>query len=60
MTLALTLFGRGGGGGGQKVPTLTLSVNNMFDIEANANKLSDFSKNLSGNNLVRHILDKAI
>ena len=32
-----------GGGGGQKVPALTLSVNNFFDIEANATKLGDFS-----------------
>ena len=33
--LSLTLFGLGvGGGGGQKVPTLTLNVNNFFNIEA--------------------------
>ena len=32
-----------GGGGGQKVPELTLNVNNFSDIEANATKLSDFS-----------------
>ena len=42
----LTLFspGKGGGGEGQKVPALTLNVNNFFNIEANATKLSDFSE----------------
>ena len=40
----LSLFGLGGwGGGGEKVPALTLNVNNFFNIEANATKLSDFS-----------------
>ena len=29
--------------GGQKVPALTLNVNNFFNIETNATKLSDFS-----------------
>ena len=48
----LTLFGllRGGGGGGggsrgQRVLSLTLIVNNFFNIEANATKLGDFSYN---------------
>ena len=38
--------GGGGGGGGrgwQKVPAPTLNVNNFFNVEANATKLSDFS-----------------
>ena len=41
----LTLFNLGvwGGVGGQKVPALTLNVNDFFNIEANATKLSDFS-----------------
>ena len=34
----LTLFGGGGGGRG----ALTLRVNNLFDIEANATKLGSF------------------
>ena len=39
----LTLFGLGGGGGGQEVPALTLSVNNFFDSKANVTKHGDFS-----------------
>ena len=41
----LTLFGFSGGGGGgwQKVPPLTLNVNNFSNIEANATKRSEFS-----------------
>ena len=45
----LTLFGLGwtvGWGcvwGGQKVPALTLNVNNFFNVEAIATKLSGFS-----------------
>ena len=35
--------GVGGGGGGQKVPSLTLIVNNFLDIKGNATKLGDFS-----------------
>ena len=46
----LTLFSLGGG---QKVPALTLNVNNFFNIDANiTTKLSDFSEKLPGNNLV--------
>ena len=40
----LTLFSLGVGGG-QKVPALTLNINDFFNIEANATKLSDFPKN---------------
>ena len=43
-TIPLTLFNQGGWGGGQKVPELTLKVNNLFNIEANATKLSYFSQ----------------
>ena len=35
--------GGGGGGGEQEMPALTLSVNNFFDMKANATQLSDFS-----------------
>ena len=42
----LNLFGleegRGVEGQGQKVPALTLNVNNFFIIEANTTRLSDF------------------
>ena len=37
----LILFDLVGGGGGQKVPALTLNVNNSFNIKTVANKLSD-------------------
>ena len=33
-----------GGGGGHKVPALTLNVNNFFNFKANATKLSNFSR----------------
>ena len=38
--------------GGRILPMVTLDVNNFLNIEANATKLGDFFKRLSGNNLV--------
>ena len=40
------------GGRGGILPAATLDVNNFFNIKANATKLGDFSKKLSGNNLI--------
>ena len=45
----LTLFRPGEEG---ILPPATLDVNNFFNIKANAAKLGDFFRNLSGNNLI--------
>ena len=37
--------GGGAGGGGRNLDVAILNVNNLINIEANASKLGDFSKN---------------
>ena len=42
----------GWGGGGEILPEATLAVNNFFNMKANATKLAEFFRKLSGNNLI--------